>query len=87
MADSSSVQDTSARSSLLTIKAIQNLIIDLSPVQYDSYMLEVVECLKYSPLATSLTKVDAVPMSHLSKVYSTVTYDKGKERVFFELFY
>ena len=43
------------------------------------------ECLKYSPLVIALTKVESVPMSVLSQVYSTATYDKTKERVFFDI--
>ena len=85
MAESSSVHDTSVRQPLLTIKPQQNLIIDLTPFVYESYMLYVVECLKYSPLVDALTKVEVVPMSCLSLVYSTAFYDKINERIHFEL--
>ena len=71
MADSSSVHDTSVHQTLLTIKPQQNLIIDLTPFIYEPYMLYVVECLKYSPLVDALTKVEVVPMSSLSLMYST----------------
>ena len=64
MADSSSVHDTSVRQPLLTIKPQQNMIIDLIPFIYEPYMLYVVE---------ALTKVEVVPMSCLSLVYSTAT--------------
>lgn len=86
MADSSSVQDQTASSSLLVIKPNQNMIIQLNPFLYDSYMLQVVECLKYSPLVIALTRVEYVPMSLLFQVYSTASYDKNKERVYFQIF-
>ena len=85
MADSSSVHDTSVLQPLLTIKPQQNLIIDITPFIYEPYMLYVVECLKYSPLVDALTKVEVVPMSFLSLVYSTAFYDKANERIHFEL--
>nr|KAJ0197055.1 hypothetical protein LSAT_V11C700366830 [Lactuca sativa] len=85
MADSSSVHDTSVRQPLLTFKPQQNLIIDLTPFIYEPYMLYVVECLKYSPLVDALTKVEVVPMSCLSIVYSTAFYDKINEWIHFEL--
>ncbi|XP_023752373.1 uncharacterized protein LOC111900726 [Lactuca sativa] len=85
MAESSSVHDTSVRQPLLAIKAQQNLIIDLTPFVYEPYMLYVVECLKYSPLVDTLIKVEVVPMSFLSFVYSTAFYDKANERIHFEL--
>ena len=86
MAESSSLQDQTASSSLLAIKPNQNMIIHLNPFLYDSYMLHVVECLKYSPLVIALTQVELVPLSLLSQVYSTTTYDKNKERVYFQIF-
>lgn len=49
MADSSSAPDQTTQSSFLTIKPNQYLILDLAPFKYDSYMLPIVECLKYSP--------------------------------------
>ena len=85
MAESSSVQETTARSTLLAIKPNQNLLIDLSPFLYDTYMYQVVECLKYSPLAKALTTVEVVPMSCLSQIYSTATYDKGADKIFFDI--
>ena len=78
MADSSSAHDQTATSSLLTIKPNQNLIIDLNPIYYEAYLLQMVECLKYSSLLIALTKVESVPMSLMSQVYSSATYDKSK---------
>ncbi|XP_052627742.1 extensin-like [Lactuca sativa] len=68
MADSSSLQDQTASSPLLTIRPNQKLIIQLTPFVYDPYMLYVVECLKYSLLVIALTQVELVPMSLLSQV-------------------
>ncbi|KAL7610282.1 hypothetical protein Lser_V15G13610 [Lactuca serriola] len=56
MAESSSVQDTSVHSNLLVIKPNQNLIIDLMPSAYEPYMLQILECLKYSPLVIALSQ-------------------------------
>ena len=85
MATSSSAHDQTATSSLLTIKPNQNMITERTPFLYDSYMLHVVECLKYSPLLLALTKVEAVPMPLLSQVYSSATYDKNKDRIYFTI--
>ena len=41
---------------------------------------------QYSPLVVALTKVESVPMSLLSQVYSTSIYNKVKEMIFFEIF-
>lgn len=74
MADSSSVQEHTAQYSFLTIKPNQNLILDLALFKYDAYMLPIVECLKYSPLVNALTNVEYVPMSLLSKAFSSAKY-------------
>lgn len=86
MADSSSVQEQTAQSTFLTIKPNQNLIIDLGTFRYDLFMLQGVDCLKYSPLVTALTKVESVPMSLLSKVYSSSKYVDAEEHIMFEIF-
>ena len=86
MADSSSVQDINVRSTLLTINPHQNHLIELSPFTYEPYMLQVVECLKYSMLVIALSQVEVVPMSCLSHIYSTDDYDKAAERVYFDIF-
>lgn len=86
MADSSSVHEQTASSSVLTIKPTQKLIIELNPFPYDPYMLHMVECLKYSPMVIALTQVESVPMSLLSRFYSSASYNKRKERIYFEIF-
>ena len=49
-------------------------------------MLPIVECLNYSHLVIGLTKVECVPMSLMSKAYSTAGYVKEEERISFEVF-
>ena len=85
MADSSLAQETSAHSTLLLIKPNQNLLIDLTPFLYDTYMYQVVECLKYSPLVNALSTVEVVPMACLLQIYSIATYDKALEKVYFDI--
>nr|KAJ0204499.1 hypothetical protein LSAT_V11C500263340 [Lactuca sativa] len=81
MEESSSVQETTARFTLLAIKPNQNLLIDLSPFLYDMYMYQVVECLKYSPLAKS------TPLQRLAYVDSTVNHDSIATGQLFSMFY
>lgn len=78
-----SVQEHSAQSSLLAIKQSQNLVLDLDPFKYDSFMLLIVECQKYSPLVNALTRFETIPMSLLSKAYSSASYIKEKQRITF----
>ncbi|KAL7604320.1 hypothetical protein Lser_V15G18157 [Lactuca serriola] len=82
MADSSSVHATSH---ILPIRLQQSLIIDLTPHAYDAFMFPIIECLKFSPLAPALTKVEAVPMECLSQIFSTAHYDKSVDRIFFDI--
>ncbi|KAL7590743.1 hypothetical protein Lser_V15G39175 [Lactuca serriola] len=82
MADSSSVHATSH---ILPIRPQQCLIIDLTPHVYDSYMFAIIECLKYSPIAPALSRVESVPMEFLSQIYATAHYDKVLDRIFFDV--
>ncbi|KAL7615495.1 hypothetical protein Lser_V15G04566 [Lactuca serriola] len=82
MADSSSVHATSH---ILLIRPQQSLIIDLTPQVYDAFMFPIIECLKYSPIAPALTKVEAVPMEFLSQIFATAHYDKAVDRIFFNM--
>ncbi|KAL7594264.1 hypothetical protein Lser_V15G30938 [Lactuca serriola] len=82
MAESSLVHATSH---ILPIRPQQCLVIDLTPLSYDSYMTPIIECLKYSQIAPTLTRVESMPMEILSQVYATAHYDKAVERVFFEV--
>ncbi|KAL7582410.1 hypothetical protein Lser_V15G45692 [Lactuca serriola] len=82
MAESSSVHATSQ---ILPIRPQQCLVIDLNPLAYDPYMSPVIECLKYSQLAPALSRIETVPMVALSQVYATAYYDKGVDRIFFEV--
>ncbi|KAL7585166.1 hypothetical protein Lser_V15G45226 [Lactuca serriola] len=69
-----SVQDQTAHLSLLVVKKHQNLIIDLDPVRYVPFLLPLIECLKYSPLTIVMFQVGNVPLSILSKAYTTANY-------------
>lgn len=69
-------QDQTAHSSLLAVKQHQNFVNDLEPIKYDAFMLPIVKCLKYSPLTIVLTKMENVPLSLLSRGYSTSNYIK-----------
>ncbi|KAL7603927.1 uncharacterized mitochondrial protein AtMg00810-like [Lactuca sativa] len=80
-----SVQDQSAQTSLLAIKPNKNLILDLDRLKYDSFLLPIVECLKYSPLVKALTTSEIVSMSILSKAYSSSCYIKEEQRITFEV--
>ena len=63
MAESSSVHATSQ---ILPIRPQQCLVINLNPLAYDSYMSPIIECLKYSQIATALSRIEYVPMVALS---------------------
>lgn len=64
----------------------QNLILDLDPAKYDVFLQPLVECLWYSPLVIALMKSEIVLVVHLSKAYSTASYQKGEEMITFEIF-
>lgn len=81
-----SVAEQMAQSSILNLMANQNLILDLNPAKYDRFLQPIVECLRYSPLVIALTKSEIVPLVHLSKVYSTASYQKGEELIPFEIY-
>ena len=79
------VVEQMAHSTLLNIKANQNLILDLDPTKYDAFIQPLIECLRYSPLLISLTKTENVPLVHLSKAYSTASYQQREEMITFEV--
>lgn len=85
MATSSFVQEQSGQFSFLNIKRNQNLILDLNPFKYDIFLLPVIECLKYSTPVKALTTMENVPMSLLSKAYSSACYIKEEQRITFEI--
>nr|KAJ0216474.1 hypothetical protein LSAT_V11C300130030 [Lactuca sativa] len=83
--ENQSVQDQTVHSTLLSVKQHQNLIIDLHPVKYDAFLLPLIECLKYSPLMIAMTQVKNVPLSILSKAYTTANYVKDEQRIYFDI--
>lgn len=60
-------------------------MIDLDLCKYDNFMLPIVECLQYSPLTIALTKMENVPISLLSKAYSSASFIKEEQRIVFEI--
>lgn len=85
MADSSSVDEQMAQSTLLGMKANPNLISDLDPSMYDAFLQPLIDCLRYSPLATALSKIENVPLALLSRAYSSACYEEGDSAIYFEL--
>ncbi|KAL7587069.1 hypothetical protein Lser_V15G40116 [Lactuca serriola] len=83
MADSSSVHATTH---ILPICPQQSLIIDLTPHAYDAFMFPIIECLKFSPIAPTLTRAETVPMEFLSQIFATAHYDKVVDIIFFDVF-
>ncbi|CAI9284802.1 unnamed protein product [Lactuca saligna] len=73
MAASSYVHDQTAHSTLLTVKPNQLMIVDIEPYKYEPYLRPIFECLKYSPLVHALTKMEDVPITLLSKAYSSAS--------------
>lgn len=63
----------------------QNMVIDLDPVKYDSFMLPMIECLKYSPFRIALSKMENVLLSILSKAYFSKKYVNEEQRIMFEI--
>ena len=80
-----SVQQQTGKCQLHTMKPHQNLIINLDPCKYEIHLLMIIECLKYSLLITTLTKMESVPMSLLSKSYSSTCYIKEEQRITFDI--
>ncbi|CAI9281339.1 unnamed protein product [Lactuca saligna] len=76
--------DQSASSWLLGINANHNLILDLDPPKYDAFLQTLIECLRYSPLATTLSKTENVHLALLSKAYSTTRYEESGVVINFE---
>ncbi|CAI9265814.1 unnamed protein product [Lactuca saligna] len=79
------VQDQTTHSTFLTIKKHQNLTVELDPIQYDPFLLPLIECLKYSPLTISYSQVQNVPLLILPKAYTTANYVKEEQRIYFEI--
>ncbi|CAI9280418.1 unnamed protein product [Lactuca saligna] len=76
MVSSSLVEKQMAQSILLGIKANQNLILDHDPSKYEAFLQLLINCLKYSPLATALSKTQNVLLALLSRAYSIARYER-----------
>lgn len=74
-----------ASSGLLSIKANQNLRLDLYSSKYDAFFQPLIKFLSNYPLATALSKSEDVPLALLSKAYSTARYEDSDSTIYFEL--
>lgn len=52
---------------------------DLEALKYNPNIQPLIECLYYSPLMKALKKFEKVPLSYLSKAYSTTIYKSAQE--------
>ena len=73
-----SFADESTSVIMLNVKPSLNLILNLDASRYNEALKPMIECPRYSPLAHALTMVDNVPFVHLSKAYSSATYNQQK---------
>lgn len=80
-----SVAEQMAKSTLLNIKPNQNLILDLDSSKYVVSLQPLIECLRLSPLAPTLTMAENVRLVHLSKAFSTVGYQEGEVIIMFDI--
>ncbi|CAI9282842.1 unnamed protein product [Lactuca saligna] len=80
------VAEQMLHSSILNLQANQNLILDIDPSKYNKCFQPVIQCLRYYPLVIALIKSEIVPLVHISKAYSTTSYQKGDELITFEIF-
>lgn len=74
-----------AKSTLLNIKPNQNLILDLDSSKYVVSLQPLIECLRLSPLAPTLTMAENVRLVHLSKAFSTASYQEGEVVIMFDI--
>ncbi|CAI9264564.1 unnamed protein product [Lactuca saligna] len=72
--DTTSFVDQSTSVLLLNVKSGQNLILDLTASRYNEALKPMIECMRFSPLAQALTMVESIPLLHLSKAYTFVSY-------------
>ncbi|CAI9284233.1 unnamed protein product [Lactuca saligna] len=80
-----SIVEQMAQSTLLNIKANQNLILDLEHTKYDIFLQPLIDFLSYSPLVITLMKIENIPLVHLSKAYLTASYEQGEDMITFEV--
>ena len=85
MSSSTSYTEQSSKSVVLTVKANQNMAIDMDSSKYPVIIQPLIECLKFSKLATALTASAQVPLVHLSTAFSTSIYTKQDETITFEV--
>ncbi|CAI9268636.1 unnamed protein product [Lactuca saligna] len=79
-----SVVDQTTSSGLLSMKANQNLILDLDPSKYEAFLQPLIEFLRHSPLAQALPMSENAPLAHLSKAFSTARYQESGSIITFK---
>ncbi|CAI9276819.1 unnamed protein product [Lactuca saligna] len=76
--------DQSATSGLLEIKDNQNMILDLDLLKYDAFLQPLIEFLRHSLLANTLSNyVHVPPLVHLSKAFTTACYEESSATILF----
>lgn len=80
-----SFPDQSTSVVMLNVKPGQNLILDLTASCYIDVLLPMIECLRFSRLAKALTMAKSIPLIHLSKVFSTISYVLADDSINFEV--
>lgn len=68
---------------MLNIKENQNLIANLDALKYNTLIMPLIECLRFSVVMNGMTMHEIIPLVHLSHAYSTTTYNKLLEIINF----
>ncbi|CAI9285835.1 unnamed protein product [Lactuca saligna] len=76
--------DQIVSTTMLIIRVYQNLVADLNTLKYNPNIQPLIESLNYSPLKKALTMSEKVSLCHLSKAYSTSSYNSAEEVMNFE---
>jgi len=85
MSSSNSFPEQSSKIITLSVKANQNMELDMDSSKYPVIIQPLIICLKYSRLATAFIATTQVPLIHLSTAYSTTIYDKPADSISFEV--
>lgn len=77
--------DQSTSVIMMNIKSGQNLILDLDASRYNEVLKPMIECLRYSLLVQALTMAGTILLVHLSKAFSSATYNQREGVIHFEV--
>ncbi|CAI9300866.1 unnamed protein product [Lactuca saligna] len=83
--DTTSFADNSASVMMLNLNPRQNITLDLESSRYTKSLRLMIECLPFSPLASTLTMAEFVPLVHISKAYSFANYSQADGVITFEV--